>query len=186
VADTMTSGYGYPTGYLFDVLRGEGLVYVVHAFDLAGRNEKLPGTFIAYAGCDPNNVNRVVDAILENIARCQGTDQDMQKDWFERSKELITTGDAMDNETPAQQAQTAALDELYGLGYDYHSHFAERINAVTINQVREAARSKLTSCVVTVSTPLPDVVNKKTGKREYSSFPPVDLTPRGVQHDTGK
>jgi hypothetical protein len=38
---------------------------------------------------------------------------------------------------------------------------------------------------VTVSTPAPDAVGVKTGRREYPSFPPVDLTPRGVQHDTG-
>src|SRR5205823_1834052 len=28
VADTMASGYGYPTGYLHEILRGQGLVYV--------------------------------------------------------------------------------------------------------------------------------------------------------------
>jgi zinc protease len=186
VLDTMTSGWGYPTGYLFDTLRGRGLVYIVQANDMPGVRGDLPGAFVVAAGCDPKNVNTVVDLILENIARCQGTDQDMQTDWFERSKLLINTGEAMDNETPEQQATTAALDELYGLGYDFHAHFAERINAVTLDQVREVARSRVRQCVVTVSTPMPDLVDKKTGTRTYSSFPPVDLTPRGVQHDVGK
>ena len=89
----------------------------------------------------------------------------------------------MNNETPAAQASQAALDELYGLGYDYHQHFAERINAVKLPDVPAVARGLLRDCVITVSTPKPDGVNKTTGKREYSSFPPVDLTPRGVQHD---
>ena len=31
----------------------------------------------------------------------------------------------------------------------------------------------------------PDQVKIKAGRRQYDSFPPVDLTPRGVQHDTG-
>jgi len=186
VLQTMASGWGYPTGYLFDTLRGRGLVYVVQANDMPGVRTNLPGTFIVLAGCDPKNVNTVVDLILENVARCQGTDQDMQSDWFERSKQLITTGEAMENETAAQQAMTASLDELYGLGYDYHAHFAERINSVTLDQVREAARSRLRQCVVSVSTPLPDLVDRKTGERTYSAFPPVDLTPRGVQHDVGK
>ncbi|HVT88294.1 MAG TPA: pitrilysin family protein [Tepidisphaeraceae bacterium] len=186
VADTMTSGFDYPTGYLFDILRGRGLVYVVHAYNMPGRAREMPGAFIVYAGCDPKNVNEVVDVILENIARCQGTDQDMQLEWFNRSKQLITTSDAMSNETPAEQASTAALDELYGLGYNYHDSYAQRINAVTIDQVRQVARAKLNECVITVSTPQPDLVNKKTGMRTYTSFPPVDLTPRGVQHDSGK
>jgi zinc protease len=185
VIDTMTSGHSYPTGYLFDILRGRGLVYVVHAYDMPGIKPDLPGTFIVYAGCDPKNVNAVVDLILENIARCQGTTDDMRQDWFERSKQLMIAGEALENETPAQQAQRAALDELFGLGYDYRNHakFADRINAVTINQVRDVARAKLSACVVTVSTPQPDLVNRKTGVREYEKFPPVELAPAGVQHE---
>jgi predicted Zn-dependent peptidase len=161
-------------------------VYDVHAVDLPGVSPTLPGTFYVAAGCEPRNVNEVIDTILENIARCQGSNDDMQLDWFERSKQLITTGEAIQNETPAQQAQVAALDELYGLGYRYHDQFNQRINAVTIDQVRTVAKSKLRECVITVSTPTPDVVDQKTGERTYKSFPPVDLTPRGVQHDVGK
>lgn len=186
VVDTMTSGYGYPTGYLFDILRGRGLVYVVHAYDSPGVDANTPGSFVVYAGCDPKNVNEVVDVILENIARCQGTDQEMQPDWFKRSQQLITTGEAMDNETPAQQATTASLDELYGLGYDYHQHFAKQIMDVKLEDVRNVTRSRLRDAVVTVSTPAPELVSKKTGARTYPSFPPIDLTPRGVQHDTGR
>jgi zinc protease len=185
VADTMTSGYGYPTGYLHEILRGRGLVYVVHAIVMPGRSAQIPGTFMIYAGCDPRNVNEVVDVILENIARCQGSDAEMNADWFHRSKLLINTGEAMQNETPAQQATTAALDELYGLGYDYHDKFSQRIDAVTLDQVRSVARARLRDAIVTVSTPAPELVEKKTGVREYKTFPPVDLTPRGVQHDTG-
>ncbi|HEX3358394.1 MAG TPA: pitrilysin family protein [Tepidisphaeraceae bacterium] len=184
VADTMCSGYGYPTGYLFDTLRGRGLVYVVDAQNIPGQSQKTPGTFLVMAGCEPSKVNEVIDLILENIARLQGSEHDMRLDWFDRSKQLITTFDAMDNETPAAQATQAALDELYGLGYDYHQHFAERINAVKFPEVPAVARGLLRDCVITISTPQPEIVNKATGKREYRSFPPVDLTPRGVQHDT--
>jgi zinc protease len=186
VVDTMTSGFGYPTGYLFDTLRGKGLVYVVHADTSPGVIEKYPGAFYVYAGCDPKNVNEVVDLILENVARCQGTDQEMQLDWFDRSKQLIITGDAINQQTPEDQASTAALDEVYGLGYDFHSQFADKIKAVTIDDVRQIAKARLSECVVTVSTPLPDLVNRKTGERVYKSFAPVELTSGGVKHDTGK
>ena len=184
VADTMCSGYGYPTGYLHEILRGRGLVYVVHAQNSPGLSKHLPGTFLVYAGCDPGKVNEVVDLILENIARLQGSEKDTQPGWFERSKQLITSSDAMEHETPAEQAQQAALDELVGLGYSYHDQFPERINAVKLQDVWMVAANRLKQCVVTVSTPDPDAVKIKTGKRTYDSFPPVDLTPRGVQHDT--
>ena len=64
VADTMTSGFGYPTGYLHEILRGRGLVYMVHAQNWPGRDSSLPGAFLVYAGCDPSKVNEVVDLIL--------------------------------------------------------------------------------------------------------------------------
>ncbi|HEX8523248.1 MAG TPA: pitrilysin family protein [Tepidisphaeraceae bacterium] len=185
VGDTMTSGWGYPTGYLHEILRGQGLVYVVHAQSLPGRSNEYPGTFLVYAGCDPSKVNEVVDTILENIARLQGSAQAMNQDWFTRSKQLINTSEAMNRETPAEQAQQAALDELYGLGYDYRDHYNEKVNAVTLDQVRGVAAKRLTKAVVTVTTPDPDSVKIKTGPRTYNDFPPVDLTPRGVQHDAG-
>jgi zinc protease len=185
VGQTMAGGWGYPTGYLFETLRGRGLVYVVQAENNPGRDAKIPGNFEVFAGCDPSKVNEVVDQILLNIGRLQGTAADMQPDWFDRSKLLITTADALDNETPASQASSAALDELFGLGFDYHSKFAPGINGVTLDQIRATAASRLHDCVVTISTPDPDAVKIKTGVRTYSSFPTVDLTPRGVQHATG-
>jgi zinc protease len=184
VADTMCSGFRYPTGYLHEILRGRGLVYMVHAQNWPGRDAKLPGTFMVYAGCDPSKVNEVVDVILENIARLQGSEKDMQAGWFARSKELMVTSDALEHETPAQQAEQAALDELLGLSYNYHDQWAGKVEAVKLDEVRSAAASRLNSCVITISTPDPDAVKIKAGSRTYDSFPPVDLTPRGVQHDT--
>lgn len=186
VADTLCSGFEYPTGYLHEVLRGQGLVYVVQAFNWPGRDKDLPGTFTVYAGCDPRNVNKVVELILENIARLQGSAEDINPSWFTRSKQLITTADAIDNQTPDARATTAALDELFGLGYDYHAGFARRIDSVTLEQVRDVSRSLLDRCVVTVSTPLPQAVDIKTGKRTYDSFPHIDLAPKGVVHDVGE
>ena len=81
--------------------------------------------------------------------------------------------------------KTAAVDELYGLGYNYHDRFADNIKAVQLSAVRDAARRRLASCVVTVSTPAPELVTAKPGMRTYPSFAPVDLTPKGVGHDTG-
>jgi len=121
--------------------------------------------------------------ILENIARLQGSEKDTQPGWFARSKELMVTSDALEHETPAQQAEQAALDEVLGLGYNYHDQFGKKVEAVKLDEVRNVAANRLNSCVITVSTPDPDAVKTKAGKRTYDSFPPVDLTPRGVQHD---
>ncbi|QOV90538.1 M16 family metallopeptidase [Humisphaera borealis] len=186
VGDTMASGYQYGSGYLYEILRGRGLVYVVHGQNSPGLNDSLPGTFMVYAGCEPDKVNEVIDVILENIARLQGSPQDVNVDWFNRSKELIVVAEALDNQTPAQQATQAALDELYGLGYTWHQRFADNIRAVKLDDVRDIAARRLSRCVVTVSTPKPDLVTTREGTREYKAFSAVELTPRGIQHDAGK
>jgi zinc protease len=185
VGQTIAGGYSYPTGYLFETLRGRGLVYDVEAVNNPGRSREIPGTFFVFAGCAPSKVNEVVETCLENIAREQGTAADINPTWFNRSKELITLADALDHETPASQATTAALDELFGLGYDFHGQFADRIKGVSLPDVQQIARQRLNSCVVTISTPAPQLVDVRKGPRPYSSFPAVELTPRGIQHDTG-
>ncbi len=185
VAQTIAGGYTFPTGYLFETLRGRGLVYVVEAVNSPGRTTSLPGSFFVFAGCAPSKVNEVVETCLQNIAREQGTAADINPKWFDRSKELITLADAMDHESPAEQATSAALDELFGLGYDFHAQFADRIKGVTLADVQQIARQRLNSCIVTISTPTPESVEVRKGPRVYTAFPPVELTPRGIQHDTG-
>jgi predicted Zn-dependent peptidase len=184
-AYTLAAGFRYPTGYIFETLRGLGLSYEAAAYDSPGRSSELPGCLLAYAACDASKVTQATQLMLLNIARLQGTDDDMQADWFARSRELISTADALEHETPESQAERVALDELMGLGFDFHDKLNQWIDNVTLDQVRAYARTRLRDCVVTICTPDPESVQISTGKKEYTSFPKVDLTPKGIQLDTG-
>jgi zinc protease len=185
VSQCLTGGYGYPTGYIFETLRGQGWSYEAASENVPGRSDKYRGTFLVYAVCDPKNINKVTNAIVQNMARLQGAEADIQTDWFSRCKEMITTAEALETEKPADQASVAATDELFGLGYGYHAGFADRINAVALPKVRELARRRLSKCVVTICTPTPQSVEIHAGPYSFDSFPPIDLTPRGVRHDVG-
>jgi zinc protease len=184
-AYTLAAGFGYPTGYIFETLRGLGLSYEAAAYDNPGRSDKLTGCMMAYAACDASKVNQVTDLILLNMARLQGSDADMQPDWFNRSKALIATADALENETPDAQAERDALDELLGLGFDYHTLLNAEIGVVTLDDIRAYADTRLRDCIVTICTPDPQSVTVAAGRRQYTSFPVVDLTPKGIQLDTG-
>ena len=183
VANTVAAGWGYPTGYLHETLRGEGLVYVVAAQCWPGRNLNTSGTFLVYAGCAPQKVDEVVDKILLNIARLQGSPEDIQVDWFYRARQLLLTDEAMSRETVSEQASSAALDELLGLGFDFNKTFSDRVNKVKLPDMQNIARQRLRRCVITICTPNPEAVKTTTGLRTYSSFPAVTLTPKGVMHD---
>ena len=103
-------------------------MYVVDAQNVPGRGKDLPGTFMVYAGCDPKNVNEVVDLILLNIAREQGSEQDVNTDWFKRSRGADRGGRG-DGEGDAGRgrAQQAVADELYGWADRWHRTFADKI-----------------------------------------------------------
>ncbi len=61
----------------------------------------------------------------------------------------------MANTTSSSQAFQAALDELYGLGYDYDRSFDERINATTIDEVKEVLNRHFKAAYIVTSSPKP-------------------------------
>lgn len=147
VLDAMISGYNYPGGWLHNELRGEGLVYYVHAFQMSG---PAPGFFTVLAQTQPDKISEVIERIRKGIARA--VDGDFEDAEFELAKEMIVALHAQANTTISSQAQQAALDELYGLGYDFDRSFDARINAVTREDVARVARQYLSGNYVQVTS----------------------------------
>jgi len=67
--------------------------------------------------------------------------------------EMVIALHAQENTTIGEQAQQAALDELYGLGYDYHRTFDERIQAVKLEDVVRVAGKCLRNYVLVTASP---------------------------------
>jgi zinc protease len=148
VLDAIMSGYNYPGGWLHNELRGEGLVYAVHADLLTG---PAPGYFIIYAQTRPDAMEEVIGRIEANVAKAKAGE--FSEEEFRRAKEMIIALHAQSNTTIGQQAEQAALDDLYGLGYKHDEKFAERINAVTLEEVIEVARKYLDKRVLVSTSP---------------------------------
>lgn len=155
VLDTIISGYRLPTGWLFESLRGNdrSYVYEVHAINSPGL---VPGYFGAYAACQPEKVAEVYQIMTEQFDRARAGR--FSEDEMARAKTIITTTEVMEQQTNSSRAMAVSLDELYGLGHEYREQFNERIKAVTVDDVRRIAGKYLTSPVVAVVTPAPDLV----------------------------
>jgi len=150
VLDTIMSGYDYPGGWLHEELRGAGLVYGVHALQLTG---PAPGYFVIMAQTRPETLAEVVQRVLKNVEKArQG---EITEEEFERAKELLISYHAQQNITIAAQATQAALDELYGLGYDYDKKFDERVKAVTLEDVKRVASKYFGPFVLATVSPAP-------------------------------
>jgi zinc protease len=148
VLQTILSGYGYPGGWLHEELRGAGLVYFVHAFELTG---PVPGYFAVLSQTQPDKIDEVVSRIRRNLA--QAKEGKIPADDFRAAVRQIVAMHAQENTALAEQAQQAALDELYGLGYDYDKTFDARIEAVTLDEVIRAAQKYLDHSVLVTSSP---------------------------------
>jgi len=129
------AGYQYPGGWLHNELRGEGLVYGVHAMQTTG---PAAGYFNIVAQTRPDTVGEVVARIERNVARAK--EGRISEDEFRTAVQRVIALHAQENTTGAEQARQAALDELYGLGYDYHKTFDARIEAVKLQDVVRVAR----------------------------------------------
>jgi zinc protease len=146
--DAITSGYSYPSGWLHTELRGEGLVYFVHAFQMTG---PAPGYFLIFSQTQPEKLAEVVQRIQRIMQRAK--DGKIEPAEFRLSQQMVTAMHAQENTTIAEQARQAALDELYGLGYDYNRHFDERIADVKLEDVVRVANKYLNDYLLTTSSP---------------------------------
>ncbi|NQT13241.1 MAG: insulinase family protein, partial [Planctomycetes bacterium] len=149
--DAVMSGYGYPGGWLHTELREEGLVYFVHAMQLTG---PAPGYFVVLAQVDPAKIDEVVGRIQRNVAKAKAGE--ITPEEFRTAQQMVVALHAQDNTTIGQQAQQAAIDELYGLGHDYDKSFDARIEAVTLDDVVRAARKYLDKHVLVTTSPNPE------------------------------
>lgn len=155
VLDTIISGYRYPTGWLHEALRGgdRNYVYEVHALNFPGLS---PGHFWIYAGCQPEMVGEVYDIIMEQLGRARKGEATEEE--LERAKTIIATTELMALQTNRDRAMQTAIDELYGLGYDYREHFREALRGVTLADVKYVAEKYLTAPVIAVVTNAPEAV----------------------------
>jgi zinc protease len=147
VLETILSGYHYPSGWLFQDLRGRRLVYVVYAYNWVGL---APGAFITAAACQPESVGLVVGIIKRDLAKTQ-TYVPTQEE-VNQAVNTILTAEQLENQTAASLALSSALDELYGLGYDWRWRMAARYHAVKPQDVRDVAQKYFSKGLVTVVT----------------------------------
>lgn len=159
--DAVTSGYSYPGGWLHEELRGAGLVYWVHAMPLSG---PAPGYFLAMAQTHPGKVDEVVKRIERNFQRARRGE--ISDEEFATAVDMVLSLHAQENTTIAEQARQAALDELYGLGYDYDTRFADRIKAVKRENLAQVANKYLNHAIIlTMASELPPKEMRPTGPK---------------------
>jgi zinc protease len=115
-----------------------GLAYSVGSSLFLG---VAPGIFSLHAATAPDKVEQVTE-ILESELRILST-HGLETQEFERAKTRTLSQLAFQMQNMDAYAHSVALNELYGLGYDYVHRRRKQIESLTIESVNEAARKYL-------------------------------------------
>ena len=136
VLAAILSGQG---GRLFFELRDrQSLAYSVSAFNLIGLDG---GYFATYIATSPSKLEEAVSGMEREIARLQ--EELVTEEELERAQRYLVGHREISLQRGANRAAYLAFDEAYGLGYDDHYQHADRIFAVTPEDVLRVSREYL-------------------------------------------
>jgi zinc protease len=150
ILDGIVSGLNIPGGWLHNELRGQQLVYVVHAFSWLGLES---GYFGIYAATQPDKVHTVVAMILQTMEKAKAGQ--INDEELDNTKQMALVTARLHRQANDQMASDMALNELYGLGYDFSDHEAEQIAKVTKADVQRVAQLYLQHPAIVITTPSP-------------------------------
>ncbi|MFL5352063.1 insulinase family protein, partial [Archangium sp.] len=133
VLSTLLSGQG---GRLFVELRDKrSMAYSVSSFSIEGVD---PGYFAVYMGTSPEKLEAALAGIRVELARVR--DEPIPEAELSRAKQHLIGTHEIGLQRNGSRAALLALDACYGLGQENFLHYAERVAAVTAEDVRAVAR----------------------------------------------
>lgn len=136
--DSVLSGMNYPGGRLHSLLRGEELVYMVHAYHMAGLEN---GHFIIYALTDRKNVDKAKNLIFSEINSLQT--RLISQDEFQTGLSQLSFYYKDRHSSLESLSLISAIDELYGLGFDYYHQAETRLSTLVPQDVKDMASTYL-------------------------------------------
>jgi zinc protease len=137
VLAAVISGIGYPSGRLHQALRGgdEDLVYVVHGFPFYGLKG---GYFGVITQTTMANLSKVQEIVLSNLDRM--AKELVSEEEFKAARDLAITMHQLRLESLDGQAQSAAVNEVLGLGWNYDERYPGLIRTVQAEDVQRLAQ----------------------------------------------
>ena len=111
-----------------------GLAYYVGASQMQGL---VPGLFAFYLGTDPQKIEPVKTALLDEIHKLANDGLSPQE--LARSKKKLIGQQEIANQSNDAFGYHCALDELYGLGFDYYKRLEDDVNSVTLDNIKQVA-----------------------------------------------
>lgn len=130
-----------------------GLAYFVGAQHFLGL---APGFFAFYVGTMPEKLSLVESELLKEAELLRG--EGLTEEELKRAKAKIVGQKKINRQDLGGYAMSAALDELYGLGYNYSDGDDAKYDAVTVEQIKAAAQKYLKTDAFAVAIVKPGTI----------------------------
>jgi zinc protease len=111
-----------------------GLAYFVGASQMQGL---VAGLFAFYLGTDPLKLDLVQAALLDEINKLATTG--LTNEELARAKKKLIGQQRIANQSNDSFGYMAALDELYGLGFDHYKKLEKEIELITVEDIQRVA-----------------------------------------------
>jgi zinc protease len=108
-----------------------GLAYYVGASQMEGL---VPGLFAFYLGTDPQKIEPVKTALLDEIGKLAR--DGLTNEELARAKKKLIGQQEIANQSNDSFGYQSALDELYGLGFNYYKSLQRNVDAVTLDDIK--------------------------------------------------
>jgi len=106
-----------------------GLAYYVGAIQMQGL---VPGLFAFYLGTDPQKIEPVKTALLDEIRKLAS--EGLTGEELTRAKKKLIGQHQIAMQSNDSFGYPCALDELYGLGFDHYKSLEREVEAVTLDE----------------------------------------------------
>jgi len=144
------------SSHLFETIREKrGLAYYASTSQRVGIDS---GLFTIYAGTRADALPEVEKLFLSEIERV--VNKGLEPEEIERARNMVTAEHDMGLQDNGNLAMVCALNELYQLGFDFEFTTQKRINAITPDQIKQAATSILSTNKLAISIVLPQTDTK--------------------------
>src|SRR5881398_1826763 len=111
-----------------------GLAYYVGASQMQGL---VPGLFAFYLGTDPQKIEPVRAALLDEIHKL--ANDGLTQEELARAKKKLIGQHQIAMQSNDSFGYQCALDELYGLGFDHYKSLEREVEAVTLAEIKRVA-----------------------------------------------
>lgn len=151
LANTVLGVFGMMGRIGENVRERQGLAYYAYSSLAASL---AAGPWMAIAGVHPDNVERTVQSILDEMRRLQ--DEPVPEDELADNKSYLIGSMPLTLETNGGVAATLEAMEAYQLGLDYLQRYPAMIEAITAEDIQRVARTYLDTEAYTLAIARPE------------------------------